>query len=310
VMSDIKGLLMIFALWFYAYVEFFWRLINPNYKIRSFKDDTVLITGGASGLGRLMCVEFAKLGARVVAVDVNEEGLRETDALVQSEAGKSVACYVCDLTDKKSIYEVAKQVLEEVGDVTVLVNNAGLVQGKSLLDTDDKVTQRIFDVNIMAQIWTTKAFLPRLITSGRRGNLVYIASFAGWFGGCNLSDYCASKAASISFSECVDLELIKCGLDHRIRVTCVCPYIINTGMFTGFKSRFHFLLPHYSPGFVVSEIVKATRRGDSYVVLPKMTHVLRLLKVLLPETVMKELSKVVGGLNAMDAFSGRSKKRS
>ena len=133
---------------------------------------------------------------------------------------------------REAIYKAAKQTKSEVGVVSILVNNAGIVNGTALLDTSDERIIRTFDVNIMAHFWTIKAFLPDMI-SQKRGHLVNVASLAGHSGTNKLVDYCASKFAAVGLDESLRVELFVQGHGDTVRTTVICPYYINTGMFAG-----------------------------------------------------------------------------
>merc|ERR1719234_1524343 len=96
----------------------------------------VLVTGGGSGIGRLMCLRFARLGAIVVTWDINTAGNNETVDMIKKEGHRAFA-FTVDMSNKEAIYSAAKETKEEVGPVTILVNNAGIVSGNALLDTPD-----------------------------------------------------------------------------------------------------------------------------------------------------------------------------
>ncbi|CAA2991143.1 Hypothetical predicted protein, partial [Olea europaea subsp. europaea] len=120
--------------------------------------ETVLITGGASGLGRLFAKRFAKLGATVVVWDLNLAGLEETTKMIEelrSKKEKVGKCYhyQVDISDRFKVYAAAERVRREVGDVTMLVNNAGIVTGKRFLELRDEQIQKTFDVNAIAHFW-------------------------------------------------------------------------------------------------------------------------------------------------------------
>lgn len=132
-------------------------------KCLRFKDvsqDIVLITGGASGLGRLMAMKFAKLGSTVVIWDLNLAGLEETKKLIEelrSKKDKVGQCYhyQVDISDRFKVYAAAERVKQEVGSVSILINNAGIVQGKRFLDCDDQKIIKTFDVNALAHFWVS-----------------------------------------------------------------------------------------------------------------------------------------------------------
>merc|ERR1719433_2399267 len=125
---------------------------------KDIKGQVVLVTGGGSGIGRLMCLRFARLGASVVTWDINKVGNEETVSMIKAE-GKKAYSYTVDMSSKDAIYDTAKKTQSAVGHVSILVNNAGIVSGTALLDTPDTKIIRTFDVNILAHFWTLKAFL-------------------------------------------------------------------------------------------------------------------------------------------------------
>jgi len=138
------------------------RWVYPAAYTKSVKGDIVLITGGGSGIGRLMSLKLADLGAIIVTWDVNTKGNEETVSMIKANGGTAYG-YTVDLTKKEKIYEVAEEVKKDVGVVKILINNAGIVSGSALLDTPDEKIIRTFEVNVFAQFWTMKTFLPDMI---------------------------------------------------------------------------------------------------------------------------------------------------
>ncbi|XP_059142350.1 protein dhs-3-like [Physella acuta] len=270
------------------------------------KGQVVLITGAGSGLGRLMSLRFAVLGCKLVLWDVDERGNTETESLVRS-MGAKVKAYRVDLSKREDIYKVADQVKADVGDVDILVNNAGIVTGKNFLDCPDALCEKTMQVNIHAHFWTTKCFLPSMLTNNH-GHIVTIASSAGLFGVSGLSDYCASKFAAVGFDESLRNELSKLGKDG-VNTTVVCPFYINTGMFEGVKTRFPNILPILNPEEVVDRIVNAVLTNQEMLIIPRVSYLFYYMKGLVPVKVQETMSRLFGVNDSMDEFLGRSKEK-
>ena len=263
---------------------------------------TVLVTGAAGGMGRLLALRFAAEGASVVLWDVNAQGVDAVRAEVAAAGGKARA-YVCNLADRRAIAAVAAKTLAEAGPVDILLNNAGIVSGKTLLDASDDDIQRTFDVNALALFWTTRAFLPAMLARDR-GHVVTIASAAGIVGTSRLVDYCASKHAAVGFDEALRLELRRAG--SRVKTTAVCPFYVSTGMFAGVKTRIPLLLPILEPDYVVNRIVEAVRRDRPRLILPRFVYLTWLVR-LLPVGVFDAVMEFFGVNKSMDEFTGRAR---
>ncbi|XP_074002246.1 epidermal retinol dehydrogenase 2-like [Numenius arquata] len=297
--------LKVIGLSFYYMLESLVFLVVPRRK-KNVSGEIVLITGAGSGIGRLLSLKFASLGATVVLWDINQEGLKETSRLARENGAVRVHCYICDCSKRQDVYRVADQVKKEVGDVSILINNAGIVTGKWFMDSPDSLVEKSMEVNIMAHFWTYKAFLPAMMASNH-GHLVSIASAAGLIGVNRLSDYCASKFAAVGFAESVDLEMRVLG-KTGIKTTVVCPFFIKTGMFDGCKTKWPRLLPALEPEFVAEKIMTAIRRDQEILMVPRSLYFLLFLKHLLPVKLTVLFSDYFGSLHVMDSFKGRGKK--
>ncbi len=143
---------------------------------------------------------------------------------------------------------------EKFGPVTLLINNAGIVSGKSILELSDFMMKKTLEVNTLAHLYTIREFLPDMIALNK-GHVVSIASLAGVVGLPKGSDYSASKFGAFGIDECLRLEIKK--NNYNIQTTCICPYYINTGMFDGVKSS--FFLPILDQHWVVWRIITAIR---------------------------------------------------
>ncbi|XP_060523276.1 estradiol 17-beta-dehydrogenase 11-like [Cylas formicarius] len=277
---DVIGFLIISALHILrAIYKFF---LPKRYKtLKDLRGEVALVTGGGGGLGRLLALRLGKLGATVVVWDVNVSGVEETVSLVKGIGGIAYG-YKCDLADKDDVYRVAKKTQQEVGDVTLLINNAGVAVGNLLLDTPDHLIKRTFDVNVIAHFWTVKAFLPKMIKN-KHGHIVTVASMAGHVGINKLVDYCSSKFAAVGFDEALRVELEAQGV-KGVLTTAVCPYFIQqTGMFDTVDSRF---LPRLKPNDVADRIIEGIRSNEVMVVIPGVMRFGLVLKSIIPWTVL------------------------
>jgi len=293
----VKGVVFMIIAWIQGCIM---ALIPSNLRLKDVSSDIVLITGGGSGIGQLVAIKFAKLGSTVVLWDLNQAGMNKTAADIKKVGGRCHT-YICDVSNRKAVYEVAQRVKEEVGVVSILMNNAGIVNGKRLLKLEDEKIIKTFEVNTFAHFWTCKAFLPDMM-SKNKGHIITVSSIAGMSGGCNISDYAASKFANIGFEESLRYELKTDGYDGIVS-TMVCPWFINTGLFAGAKSE---VIPFLEPEFVAKKIIEGVLINQEVIMIPRMLYYLYVLKSFLPVRAMFELCVLLKGHSAMDTFVGRN----
>lgn len=157
VLNFVVGMSM--ALWYMVKGVTLWFV--PRFlRYKDVSNDIVLITGGGSGLGRLFALTFAKKGAKVVIWDVNLPGMEETAKMIEelrTDKDKIGSCayYVVDISDRAEVYARAEQVKREIGTVTILINNAGIVVGKRFMDLNDDKIVKTFEVNCIAHFWVS-----------------------------------------------------------------------------------------------------------------------------------------------------------
>ena len=262
----------------------------------AFEGARMLLTGAASGLGRRLALGAARRHANLVLWDLNQEGLETVAAEIEA-LGSRTKCEVVDVSKRDAVYDAARR----AGAIDVLINNAGVVSGKSLLEIPDEKIERTFAVNTLALFWTVKAFLPGMIER-RRGHLVTIASAAGLIGVPKLTDYGASKWAAVGFDESLRMELRKQA--PAIRTTVVCPYYLRTGLFEGAKSRFPALLPILSEETASERILRAIERDRMKLVMPAMVQTIPWAR-LLPLSWFDAIAEFMGINASMDDFTGR-----
>jgi all-trans-retinol dehydrogenase (NAD+) len=272
--------------------------------MQNLKDKNVLVTGGASGIGRLMGLDFAQRGARLLVWDIDPQAIRDFEALGR-DRGLFIRGMVCDVSDRDLVYRQAAALLAEFGPLDILVNNAGVVSGTALLDTPDEKIIRTMNINALSLFWTVKAFLPSMLERNC-GCLVNISSAAGLIGVPGLADYCASKFAAFGFDEALRMELGR--LKSGVRTAVICPFFIDTGMFEGVKTRFPLLLPILKKEYVAKRIVRAVLAGRRRLVMPPFVYLIFLLR-LFPTAFLDWAAQFFGINHSMDEFRGRGGKR-
>ncbi len=277
--------------------------------MKSVQGKTVLITGAAMGMGRLFAERaIAEKAQAVVLWDLNEPALQRT--LEELSGGATeVTAYLVDVGNLDAVTASAAAVLDEVGRVDVLVNNAGIVRGNQYFWESDSArdTQLTVAVNTLAPMYVARAFLPSMISGSGESRLLNLASAAGFTANPRMAVYAASKWAVIGWSDSVRLELKQAGVEH-VKVTTVCPYYVNTGMFDGAKSA--PLLPILDPAHVVDEAWKAMCSGGSFVVLPRTVMLSEVLKGLVPIGVRDFIAdNIIGVYHTMEDFTGRAEQQ-
>lgn len=184
----------------------------------NFTNKTALVTGAATGIGRAAAINFAKHGANVIAMDIDEEKLQSVKAEI-AEYTKNVMIFECDVCDEERVLYVVKKSEEKFGSVDILVNNAALWRFFApFLDTPNDVWNKFMNVNVMGVVNMTKAVLPKMLEKGY-GRIINIASVAGVYGNANMALYSATKGALISMTKALAKEVS----DKGILVNAVSP---------------------------------------------------------------------------------------
>ena len=269
----------------------------------------MLITGAASGMGRLYAERAVAEGARAVILwDRDAAALTGTAARLADAAVGATAVfpYVVDIGDLGAIAQTAQRVRTEVGNPDIVINNAGIVRGSFFWEHDNgDDTRPTMQINALAPMYIAREFLPGMMsTNGRESRIVNIASAAGLLSNPRMSVYAASKAALIGWSDSLRLELAQQGFS-RVKVTTVSPSYISTGMFEG--ARGPLLTPILTPEYVVDRVWRAMLAGTPQVTMPWTVGLSKVLRGILPLPVWDLVAgRVFGVYNTMDDFVGRS----
>lgn len=195
----------------------------------------VLVTGGASGLGKAIALRYAAAGANVCICDINAEAAR--DVLEQlTSLGSEAFFLTCDITQQEQIDALKRAVFEKWSHLDVLVNNAGVATAGSLAFEDIEQWQWVVDINLLGLVRMCRAFAPKMAkqkSANHTPTIINIASQAGITPIPMMASYNASKAAVVSFSETMHLELARDG----IQVSVACPSFFNTNLDKSLRSQ-------------------------------------------------------------------------
>lgn len=254
--------------------------------------EVVVITGGAGGIGGEVVKLLAERGIKVAVLDIQPLTYpagkphhltkhpfpsRYIASLTPLPSGPTVHYFQCDITSPKTIAAVARSIRQTVGEPTVLINNAGVVQGRTILDASERDIRFTFDVNTFAHYWTTQEFLPSMIRANH-GMVVTVASVAAWITVPNMVDYAASKAAAHAFHEGLTAELKTRYAAPRVRTVLVNQGYTTTPLFAGYQNDSPFLMPALEPATVAEAIVRQVLKGESnQLLLPGFANTLPIL---------------------------------
>jgi len=260
----------------------------------------VLITGGASGIGKLMGRMLLKKGIRLIIWDIDKITLDETLSELQSEG--EVHAMIVDVSDPAAISIAAQRVRDMMGGIDLLINNAGIVVGKYFHEHTANEITTTMNINSLALMHISREFLSGMIRQNS-GHICNIASSAGLISNPKMSVYAASKWAATGWSDSLRIEMQQ--LKFNIKVTTVMPYYINTGMFDGVRS----LVPILKPEKVARRIIRGIERNRIFVSMPWSIHFVRFGQGIMPIWMFDWLiGKVLGIYKTMEHFKGHQKK--
>ncbi len=239
----------------------------------NFRNKVVVITGGSRGLGLSIARQLADQNARLALIARDEKELEVAHEELQGKT--QVEGFVCDVTSKEQVDKTIGSIIEKLGTIDILINNAGVIQVGPLENQSIEDFENAMNTHFFANLYTTFAVLPTM-RAKRSGRIVNIASIGGKISVPHLLPYCTSKFALVGFSQGLRSEL----LQHGIYVTTVCPGLMRTGshLQAEFKGRnkveyalFSTLnaLPIVSTAAddAAKQIIKACRDGDAELII-------------------------------------------
>lgn len=183
----------------------------------SLRGKVALITGGASGIGRATALLFAREGAKIAVVDVNQDGGQAVVQSISDNEGQAIFV-PCDVSQAADCQQAVQQTMAMLGGLDILFNNAGIIRRASVLELGEDEWDRVMAVNVKSVFLLSKYAIPVMVEAGG-GVIINTASGWGLVGGRQAASYCASKGAVVLLTKAM-------ALDHgeqNIRVNCICP---------------------------------------------------------------------------------------
>ncbi|KAK1141463.1 hypothetical protein N8T08_009003 [Aspergillus melleus] len=236
------------------------RVLNNGTSDRYYWNrEVVVLTGGSNGIGKQVAILLGHRGIKVAVLDINPP---------EDELPPTVRYHQCDITSPAAIAEAATKIRTTMGDPTVLINNAGLCSGRTILNSTEAQTRLQFDVNTLAHYWLAREFLPAMVQRNH-GMVVTVASQAGYTVTPNMVDYSATKAAAVAFHEGLGAELVTRYQAPRVRTVLITQGFTKTAFIKDLTPEDTWLNPLLHPETVAEEIVNQVTTGSSgHVVVP------------------------------------------
>lgn len=248
---------------------------------------TAVVTGAGSGIGRATCLALADKGCDIAVVDISEQGVEETAAMVRS-IGRNVSVHLADVADAERVAQLPTEVMDAHGGVHILVNNAGVTAAGNFEDETLEDLRWIVDINVWGVVLGCRAFLP-LLRPADEAHIVNLSSMVGLVGLPHNVSYSLTKGAVRSFTEALRAELVT----SDIGVTAVFPGAIRTNitntargtlsdrLATMGQSRFAPIAMR-PPSAVASRIVKSIERDSARAVVGPDARILDLFSRFVP----------------------------
>lgn len=199
----------------------------------SVKGKVALVTGASQGIGKGIALRLAADGANLALVDIKADKLDEVVKEVEA-LGVRATTFVADISDRDQVYAAVAHTVAELGDLDVMINNAGIAQVKPLADVMPEDADLIYKININGTIWGIQAAAAKFKELGHKGKIINASSIAGHDGFALLGVYSATKFAVRALTQAAAKEYASAG----ITVNAYCPGIVGTDMWVEIDERF------------------------------------------------------------------------
>jgi NAD(P)-dependent dehydrogenase (short-subunit alcohol dehydrogenase family) len=251
---------------------------------------TVAITGGAQGIGRATATAFAERGAHVAIGDLDLDLAKQTAAAIGGTA------HLLDVSDQASYAGFLDEVAAAHGDLSVLVNNAGVMPNGGFLELDDRTNRLLIEVNLFGVVHGMRLALPGMLER-RIGHIVNVASLAGKFPIPGLAMYNASKYAVVGLTAATRREYAGLG----VSLTAILPSAVDTALSSGLDMR---PIPKVQPEDIAAAVVGSVRSRKGEIAVPSYVGGLAAAAAVTPEPVLNTIRRLLRDDRALRPDTG------
>ncbi|KAJ8101057.1 hypothetical protein POJ06DRAFT_87572 [Lipomyces tetrasporus] len=256
--------------------------------------DIALVTGGCNGLGANIVKRLRARKIPVVVLDIADP----------EDRVDGVYYIKCDISSREQVIDAADVIKQEIGDITILINNAAITHGKTIMDLTYEEIETCMSVNLTSQFYTVKSCLPGMLKL-RRGYIVIVSSVMAYIGPIKLSAYAASKSGLLALYESLTYEVgPNADKDSGVRTILVATGQMATSLFEGVKSPRKFAAPVLDTSIVADRIVLALDRGEQgRLTMPAYARFMPFVRVM-PRSLMTIIRYLSGVDRGMDTYMG------
>jgi all-trans-retinol dehydrogenase (NAD+) len=274
--------------------------------MQQLKGKKVIVTGGAMGIGLATCRRLVREGCIVTIWDLSEKELIAAEKELSAMGGRIFA-YVCDVSDKDRVHELAAAARKDMGQVDILINNAGFVRHGMFWEQPVENAVKQMDVNVNALFYSIHEFLPEMMVRNS-GHIVNVSSGVAISSAPGLAAYTTSKWAVWGLTDVLRLEVMTAG-KKGVKFTSVHPGNIVTGMFEGFALNIlgRLFAPPVKDHDVIAKgiVEKGLKKQRHLVVIPWQIYIGMIARGLVPNFILARIALLVGLGSCVKNYKGR-----